>query len=315
MDYITLNNGVAMPQLGLGTFLIPDNELEKTICLAYELGYRKFDTAWRYYNEAGIAKALKKQGINRKDVFITTKINVDAFFRGGYKWGHKGLLNIWNLKTAQKVIQESFDNLNTDYIDLFLIHWPTPIPLVQIMYKKLTEFYKSGKIRAIGVCSSLPPHFDAFAEVSDVLPAVNQFEISPLNTQKELVKWCQDKGIVVEAMSTFSHYRSNEPRKEIIEHPQIIPVAEAHKKTVAQVILKWLLQQGIAVIPKTWDNIHLAENIDLFDFNLSADEMKTIDNLDQGKFLNYDPYKYMRPPLASMGRFPKRFRNWNGFKR
>ena len=314
MNYLKLNNGVEMPQLGLGTFLIPGQDLERTIASAYEIGYRKFDTAWRYHNEDGIAKALKKHGINRQDVFITTKINNDAFFRGGYRWNRKGLFNLWNFKTVKRVIQESFDNLDTDYIDLFLIHWPAPIPFAQMMYKGLTKFYKEGRIRAIGVCSSLPPHFDAFADVSDVVPAVNQFEISPLNTQKKLIKWCQNKGIAVEAMSTFSHFRSNEPRKEILENPAIIPIAESHNKTVAQVVLKWLLQQGISIIPKTWDDERLKENFDLFDFELTPSEMEIIDGLNGGQFLNYDPYLSLRMPLASMGRCPKKYRQWKGFE-
>ena len=181
-----------MPQVGLGTYLIPDQELEKTIVKAIDLGYRKFDTALRYNNEAAIAKALKKHGINRKDVFLTTKISIDAFFKGGYRWKKK--INLWNFKTVKRAVQESFNNLDTDYIDLFLIHWSFPIPWAQLVYKELIKLNKKGKIRAVGVCSSLPPQFDALAAVSEVIPAVNQFEISPLNTQKSLIKWCQEKG-------------------------------------------------------------------------------------------------------------------------
>ncbi len=301
-----------MPQVGLGTYLIPEKELEKTIALAYDLGYRKFDTAWRYRNETAIAKSLKKHGINRNDVFITTKVNIDAFFRGGYRWDRR--INLWNFKTVKQVVQESFNNLDTDYIDLFLIHWPAPLPWTQWMYKELVRLNKEGRIRAVGVCSSLPPHFDAFADVSDVIPAVNQFEISPLNTQKSLIKWCQDKGVVVEAMSTFSHFRSNEPRLEILENPILIRIAELHHKTVAQVVLRWLLQQGISVIPKTWNEKYLAENIDLFDFELTSDEMAIIDGFNQGRFLNYNPYFSLMKKFSSMGRFPKKYRNWNGFE-
>lgn len=313
MNYIKLNNGVEMPQIGLGTYLIPNQELERTIITAYDLGYRKFDTALRYHNEAEIAKALKKHGINRNDVFITTKVSIDAFYRGGYRWDKK--INVWNLKTVKRVAQEAFDNLDTDYIDLFLIHWTMPIPWAQRMYKELVRLNKEGRIRAVGVCTSLPPHFDALADVSDVVPAVNQFEISPLNTQKQLIKWCQDKGIAVEAMSTFSHYRSNKPRIEIFENPILKRIAKLHDKSVAQVVLRWLLQQGISIIPKTWDEKYLAENIDLFDFELSTDEMAIIDRLDQGKFLNYDPYISFNKPFSSMGRVPKKYMNWKGFEK
>ncbi len=301
-----------MPQVGLGTYLIPNQELERTIVKAYDLGYRKFDTALRYNNEVEIAKILKKHGINRNDVFITTKVSIDAFFNKGYRFDRK--FNLWNFKSVKRVIQESFDNLDTDYIDLYLLHWTLPMPWTQWMYKELTRLYKKGRIRAIGACSSLPPHFDALADVSDVIPAVNQFEISPLNTQKQLIKWCQNKGVIVEAMSTFSHYRSNEPRQEILENPILKRIAILHQKSVAQIVLRWLLQQGISVIPKTWDENYLAENINLFDFELSPDEMAIIDGLNRGRFLNYDPYLSFVEPYCSMGRFPKKYRNWNGFE-
>ena len=313
MNYLKLNNGIEMPQVGLGTYLIPLQELDRTIATAFDLGYRKFDTAWRYNNETEIAKTLKKQGINRNDVFITTKITIDAFFKGSYRFDKK--INLWNFKTVKRIVQESFDNLDTDYIDLFLLHWPLPMPWTQWMYKELTRLYKEGRIRAVGVCSSLPPHFDAFTAVSDVFPAVNQFEISPLNTQKSLIKWCQDKGVVVEAMSTFSHFRSIEPRLEILENPILIRIAKLHHKTVAQVVLRWLLQQGISIIPKTWNEKYLAENIDLFDFELSSDEMAIIDSLDRGRFLNYNPYISLRKPYTSLWRFPKKYRNWSGFEK
>lgn len=276
-----------MPQVGLGTFLIPKDRLSDTIKTAYDLGYRQFDTAWRYYNETDIADALKKHGIKREDVFLSTKINVDAFYYFGYGYGWRHLLNWRNFKSYRKIVQESFDNLRTDYVDLFLVHHPWHNFLE--MYDVLTEFYKKGKIRAIGVSSFLPSHIEALKEVSDVVPAVNQFEISPLNTQKPLIKYCQDKGIAVQAMSTFSHFRSNEPRREILESDVIKPIATRHGKSVAQVVLRWLIQQNIIVIPKTWDASHLKENISVFDFELSPEEMAAIDSLDQGRYLNYDP--------------------------
>lgn len=312
MRYLRLNNGVEMPQVGFGTYLIPNQELERTITTALDLGYRKFDTALRYQNEAEIAKALKKFGIDRKDVFLTTKISIDAFFNGGYNWNKK--INLWNFKTVRRAIQEAFDKLETDYIDLFLIHWTLPLPWTQWMYKELTRLNKKGKIRAIGVSSSLPPNFDSLAAVSDVVPAVNQFEISPLNTQKNLIKWCQERGITVEAMSTFSHYRSNEPRPEILNQPILIRIARLHNKSVAQIVLRWLLQQDISIIPKTWDEKYMAENIDLFDFELSTDEMAIIDTLNRGRFLNYNPYFAFIEPYCSGMRFPKKYRKWSGFE-
>lgn len=302
MKNIILNNGVEMPQVGLGTFLIPKDKLSKTIAAAYEMGYRQFDTAWRYHNEADIAKAFKLAGIKREDVFLTTKVNRDAFYIKPYKVGKRRFLNIPNFRSVTDVIQESFDNLQTDYIDLFLIHWPYPMKLSQKMYAALTRLYKEGRIRAIGVCSSLPNHFEAFAEVSDVVPAINQFEISPLNTQKKMIKWNQERGIAVEAMSTFSHFRSNEPRKEILENETILMLAAKYGKSAVQIILRWFIQQNIVVIPKTWNITHLQENINIFDFELSDEDMIRIDSLDQGRFLNYNPY-------ATWNLMQKRFRH------
>lgn len=304
MEYITLNNGVEMPKVGLGTFLIPQDKIVDTIGAAYGMGYRQFDTAWRYRNEQEIAKALKINHIKREDVFITTKVNADALYYFGYWYGKHSVFNVRSFKSVRRAVEESFENLGTDYVDLFLVHWPWPI--YRKMYKVLTSFYKEGRIRAIGVCSSLPPHLEALKEVSDVVPAVNQFEISPLNTQKELIRYCQERGIAVEAMSTFSHFRSNVVRKEIVENDTIRPIAEKYGKTIPQIILRWLVQQDVIVIPKTWDLQHLKENISLFDFELTVDEMGVIDLLNRGKFLNYNPYNAFRG-------LPRKYKKWKGF--
>lgn len=162
------------------------------------------------------------------------------------------------------------------------------------MYEELTKLYHQGRIRAIGVSNFLPPHIESLKEVSDVIPAINEVELSPLNSQKKLIKWCQNRGIQMTAMSTFSHFRSCEPRMEIIEHPAIIPIAQKHSKSGVQIVLRWLLQQNVAVIPKTWDIDHLKENIDIFDFELSDEEMALIDSLDGGKWLNYHPDRALK---------------------
>lgn len=191
-------------------------------------------------------------------------------------------------------------------MDLFLVHFPWP--MFMKMYKVLDKFYKQGRIRAIGVSSFLPPHIEALKEISDTIPAVNQFEISPLNTQKNLIKYCQDKGIAVEAMSTFSHFRSLEPRQEIVENELIRAIADKHGKSTVQVVLRWLYQQDVILIPKTWHIPHMKENISIFDFFLDDEDMLKIDSLDEGRFLNYDPYNAVRFGI------PKKYRNWEGFK-
>lgn len=158
MEYLTLNNGIEMPKVGLGTFLIPKENITKVIGEAYDMGYRQFDTAWRYHNEREIAKALKANSISREDIFITTKVNADALYYFGYKYGKRSLFNIRSFRPVRKAIEESFEHLGTDYIDLFLVHWPWPI--YRKMYKELTSLYYEGRIRAIGVCSCLPPHLE-----------------------------------------------------------------------------------------------------------------------------------------------------------
>lgn len=299
---LKLNNGVEMPQIGLGTFLIPKEKLRPTIAEAYRLGYRQFDTAWRYHNEREIAEALKAENIRREDVFITTKVNADALYRFKYHYGKHRICNVRNFKSVRDAILESFDNLQTEYIDLFLVHWPWP--MYKKMYRELIKLYKEGRIRAIGVSSFTIGHLESLKEIFDIVPAVNQIEISPLNTQKPLIEYCQRNGIVVEAMSTFSHFRSVEPRMEILENPLLMQIARNHGKSVAQVVLRWLIQQDIAIIPKTWEFQHLKENIDILDFSLSDDEMRQIDSLDKGKCLNYNPYA---PHIVKS--IPKKFRS------
>lgn len=299
--------------VGLGTFQIPLDQLSRVVGQAYEAGYRMFDTAWRYRNEGALAQAFHDNGIKREDVFISTKCNANALFFKGCHAGKKGYFDVRNFKSFRSVIMNSFESLRTDYIDLFLVHWPWPIPVAQRLYSELTELYKEGKIKAIGVCSSLPPHLDAYGDASDIVPAVNQFEINPLNTQKQLIKYCQDRGICVEAMSTFSHFRNTETRKEIVNNETIAPIAEKYGKSIPQVILRWLVQQGIVVIPKSSNPERLKENISIFDFCLTSEEMASIDGLDQGHFLNYDPYETLARPYWVRGKFPAKYRDWKGF--
>ena len=304
MREIELNNGIKMPQLGLGTFLIPQKELSRTIGEAYELGYRLFDTAWRYHNEADIAQALKDNGIRREDVFITTKVNADALYTEDYKYGRHHFLNKRNHKTMHDVVQESFDNLATDYIDLFLIHWPWE--MTAAMWDELSKRYKSGQIRAIGVSNFLQPHLEYLREISDITPAVNQFEISPLNRQQELIDYCKAHGIAVQAMSTFSHYRSVEPRKELFESSILTEIAHKHNKSIVQIVLRWMMQQDIIMIPKTWNHDYLKESISIFDFELSPEDKARIDSMNRGRWLNYIP-------LGEQWWLPRHLRKWKGF--
>lgn len=180
--------------------------------------------------------------------------------------------------------------LHVDYIDLFLVHWPWP--MMGKMYKELEYFYLKGKIKAIGVSSFNEAHIETLTEFSKIRPAINQIEISPLNTQKKLIKFCQDRGIAVQAMSTFSHFKSNKPRTEIFTNDILKQIALSHNKSVVQIVLRWLIQQDIIVIPKSRNYNHIKDNISIFDFSLTSDEMEMIDSLNQGKSLNYNPYSH-----------------------
>lgn len=307
MDFFILSNGVEMPKEGMGTYLIEKDNLPDLLIQAYNMGYRKFDTAWRYKNERIITDTLfKKNGIKREDVFITTKVNQSGMFLFGYHGTSDLIHRAANIRYrgVKKAIQASFDNLGLEYVDLFLVHAACAWYLD--MYEELTRLYKQGRIRAIGVSSFLPPHIESLKEVSDVVPMVNQFEISPLNTQKDLIKYCQDNGIVPEAMSTLSHYHSNEVRKEIVENKTIVSIANNHQKSSAQIVWRWLYQQGVSIIPKSRKVEHLKENISIYDFELSAEEMASIDKLDGGKFLNYDIYPKLRY-------LPEKYQGWKGF--
>lgn len=286
IHYITLNNGVKMPQIGLGTYRHFLPQLEKTVALAWELGYRNIDTSWDYKNERDLATAFKSCRIPREEIFVTTKLDADPLYWAGWHQGKRKILNLLRRRTIKQAIEISFKNLGFEYIDLMLVHWPWP--QFRAMYDALADYMQQGRIRAIGVSSFQIPHLQALAQSSDIVPAVNQFEISPLNHQQGLIDYCQSKNIVVEAMSTFSHFRSRESRAEILANKTIEEIAAKHGKTSAQTVLRWLVQQGIIIIPSSKSPVHLRENIELWDFSLDKKEMESINSLDRGKWLNYD---------------------------
>lgn len=304
MKNIKLNNGVEMPQHGFGTFLLPKDKFSKTIGKAYELGIRQFDTAWRYRNEGDLAQALKDNGIERRDVFITTKFHADSVCRFGWHSAQLSFLNKFRKNSIREAIKTSIGNLGTEYVDLYLMHWP--YDFWEEIWTEMARAREDGLVRAIGVCSFLPPHFMALESIGGIVPAVNQFEISPLNTQKPLIAYCRTRGVAVEAMGTFSHFRSVEPRMELLNNETLLAIAEKHGKSVVQIVLRWMLQQDIIIIPKTWEENHIRENAFLYDFSLAKDEMAAIDGLDGGRFLNY------KPETAVLG-YKKWFRRWRGW--
>lgn len=288
MEYTTLNNGVTMPMVGLGTHKIPDDMLSDVIPLAFELGYRKFDTAWHYYNEEYIGNAIMRNQIPREELFLTSKLHIDNLYLHRY---HKSLsfLNI-PVRSVRAAFEASCKRLKTDYLDLYLIHWP--FIGYQKMWEELLRLYEEGRIRAIGVSSFLPNHIhDLLTHThSDVIPSVNQYEVNLFNSQLDETKYNQDLGIQVEAYASFGTTVANEKASaDMLGNKTILSISENHKKTPSQIILRWTVQRGISVIPRSKSRIHLKENLDIFDFALSDEEMAAIAALNQNHYGRGNP--------------------------
>lgn len=285
MEYATLNNGVKMPMVGLGTHKLPNEQLNNIIPLAYELGYRKFDTAWLYENEQYIGNALKTNNIPREQIFLTSKLHNDNLYLGGY---HRRIPNL-RIRSVRKAFENSCKKLGTDYLDLYLIHWP--FDGFEKMWEDVVKLYEDRRIRAIGVSSFLPKHLDDLLSKTSVIPAVNQFEINPRNSQTKEILYNQNKGIHVEAYASFGTTKSNETAStDIIDNDSILNIAKNHDKTASQVILRWTIQKGISVIPRSKSRNHLMENLNIFDFELSPEEMKSIDALNQNRYSRGNPH-------------------------
>lgn len=262
---ITLNNGVQMPVLGLGTWQITGGLIEQTIVSALNICYRHIDTAAAYHNETGIGKALKRNGIPREDIFITTKVwNSDH----GY---HKTIA----------ACEKSLQNLGLAYVDLYLIHWPVGNSYIET-WTAMEELLASGKCRAIGVSNFTVRHLDTLMKQSSTTPAVNQVEFSPYLYQKELLNYCNSKKIQMEAYSPLT--RGNK-----LDNPALSVIADKYGKSTAQVLIRWSLQSGLVVIPKASSLKHLKENAAVFDFELSKEDMETMNSFDEKLHICWNP--------------------------
>ncbi len=264
-DTIMLNNGVQMPGFGLGVFKVGDGTpVINSVKSALRAGYRSIDTAAVYGNEEGVGQAIRESGVDRETLFLTSKVwNADQ----GYE-------------STFKAFETSLAKLGTDYLDLYLIHWPVKGKYLDT-WRAMTELYRQKRVRAIGVSNFQIHHLKEILGSSDIVPAVNQVELHPLLNQQELRDFCKLQNITVEAWSPLM--------KGNLDLPVLQEIAAVHGKTAAQVVLRWHIQHGIVVIPKSVHDHRIRENAQVFDFSLTADEMHRIDALHVGKRFGPDP--------------------------
>lgn len=262
---IELANGVTMPRLGLGTYKSAEGgDVERSVAAALELGYRSIDTASLYGNEAGIGAAIARSAVPRSELFLASKV--------------------WNdeqgFDATLAAFERSLARLGTDYLDLYLVHWPRE--QTHDTWRALERLYAEDAVRAIGVCNHLEHHLEALVAVAEVPPLVDQYEFHPWLQQPSLRAYCAAHGIVAEAWAPLMKGR-------VAEVPELVAIGTAHGKTPAQVAVRWLLQQGVVTIPKSVHPGRIAENADVFDFSLSAEEMATIASLDRGYRFGPEP--------------------------
>lgn len=269
MEYVTLNNGIKMPKLGYGVYQTPAEDTKRCVLEAIEVGYRSIDTAQAYGNEEGVGEALKECGLPREEFFITTKVWIS---NAGYE-------------KAKASIETSLKALQTEYIDLLLIH--QPFGDYYGTYRAMEDAYKTGKIRAIGVSNFGPDRYIDIQKFSEIKPAVNQVETHVFQQQKVAKEYMKKYGCQIESWGPFA-----EGKNDIFNNPVLTKIGEKYNKTAAQVALRFLLQSDVVIIPKSTHKDRMEQNFAIFDFELSADDMSEIVKLDGGEslfFSHYDP--------------------------
>ena len=261
MQNVKLNNGVEMPILGFGVYQIPDyDECKRAVLDALETGYRLIDTASAYQNEKAVGDAIKESGINRKELFITTKLWITEY---GYEKAKKGF-------------EESMEKLQLDYLDLYLLH--QPFNDYYGSWRALEELYKNKKIRAIGVCNFYPDRLMDLAEHNKIKPAVNQIETHPFFQRESDNEIMKNYGTQIESWGPFA-----QGRKDLFNNQILLDIGKKYNKSASQVILRWLIQRNIVAIPKSVHKERMIENFNIFDFELSSDDMNKIKSMDTGK--------------------------------
>ena len=269
MESVTLQNGVEMPILGYGVYQIPQDICERCVLDALQAGYRALDTAQSYFNEEQVGNAIEKSGIPRKEIFLTTKVWIEHY---GYE-------------QAKGSVLESMRKLRTDYLDLVLLH--QPFGDYYGAYRALEDLYEAGKLRAIGISNFYPDRMVDIASFARIRPMVNQVEVHPLHQQDEAKQWLDKYGIQMEAWAPFG-----EGRGGLFTNPVLTQIGAKYGKTAAQVILRWHIQRGIAVIPKSTHVERMRENLDVFDFTLTPEDMAAVAALDERQsafFSHQDP--------------------------
>lgn len=272
MDYIEFYNGNQMPMLGLGTFRVEnDDTCKEAVKHAIESGYRSIDTAKVYGNEEqvgqGIKEGLESTGLNREDIFVTSKLFFEDFGR----------------ENVAQAYETSIQKLGLDYLDLYLVHWPGTNEAIMIdTWKGMEDLYKDNKVKNIGVSNFNPDHFEALLAQVSIKPVINQVEFHPYFTQEKLRKYLEAQNIYMESWSPFMN-------AQILNDETLNEIGKEVNKSAAQVIIKWNMQHNVVVIPKSVTSSRIEENIDVFDFELSADQMKRIDDLNKDQRIGPDP--------------------------
>jgi 2,5-diketo-D-gluconate reductase A len=270
---VELRDGGHIPQLGFGVFQVPPEDTAEVVTMAVSAGYRHIDTAAAYENEAAVGEAVRASGLERGDVFVTTKcFNHDH----GYE-------------EAGRALRASLDRLEMDFVDLYLIHWPVPSKDRYVeTWKAFIDAQEKGLVRSIGVSNFQPPHLERLVEETGVTPAVNQVELHPFFQQAGLRRTHADLGVVTEAWSPLA-------QGEVLDDPTITAIAEAHERTPGQVVIRWHIQLGNVVIPKSVTPERIEQNLQVFDFELSDDEMGAMEALDRGERTGPDPDEFVSP--------------------
>jgi diketogulonate reductase-like aldo/keto reductase len=268
-DKVAIAPGVAMPRLGVGTYkAVVGGEVENEVAEALSIGYRGIDTAALYRNEDGVGRMVRASGIPRDELFIATKV--------------------WNSEQGYDLTLEAFDDslgqLGMDHVELYLMHWPIPSKM-RDAWRAMEAIQKSGRARAIGVCNFLPHHLEELLSLAEIPPAVDQVEFHPRLQQPELQAFCREHGIVQQAWAPLM-------RGGVFRIPELVEIAERHGKTAAQVSIRWTLQLGVTAIPKSVHAERLRENADVYDFELTAEEMATIASLDTGERIGPHPDRH-----------------------